>query len=108
MDTTGGATYADCVLGVEGNYLVASTGWAPAASCIIDMDDGSLVRMWTDASPQIHSATYGKSTWPAVYGDTYWVIHTIWNGYVAWEVDLGGAHPGVEPASIGRIKAVYR
>jgi hypothetical protein len=108
MDGTGGATFADCALGRDGKYLVASKAWGTGASCIINMNDGSLVRMWSDAPLRITGAAYGKSSRPAIYGYEYWVIHEELNVYTAREVDLAAGHPAVVPASIGRIKAVYR
>lgn len=108
MDGTGGATFADRALGRDGKYLVASIPWGTGVSCIIDMTNGSLVRMWSDAPLRITGAAYGKSSQPAVYGYVYWVIHEERDIYTAREVDLEASRPAVVPASIGKVKAIYR
>ena len=107
METTGAATFANRVLKKDGSYLVASQRDRAGTSCVINMANGSLVTTWYEPRLELKSATFGRSSRPAAYGDVYWVIQRNYLEYLAMEVDLGGDHPAVAPSSIGKIKAVY-
>ncbi len=109
MSETGGTAFAHRVKGEGGNYLVA-TNWADnQPSCVINVDNGSLVATWNLPPRYYTGAVYGDSSKPATYGAALWVSRLYFGSRWVCEVDLGarGGQP-VVPASVGKIKAIYR
>ena len=116
MHAIGGAAFAHVARGVAGNYLVASSYARGEPSCLIDMEGGALLATWTmPALPNglSYGAAYGDSSQPPTYGAAYWVNWSDgsepYPRWYAFEVDIGarGGQP-VVPASLGKVKAIYR
>lgn len=114
MAGTGGAAYSNIANYAAGDYLVASTYyWTPyCPSCIIDIDTGSLVATW-DLPPlypisiRASGAVCGPA-YPPKYGAAYWVGCFTMDGTKMFQVDIGGRSSAVTPASVGKVKAIYR
>lgn len=90
--------------GHEGEYIIVEAGYPNFA--YVYTGAGSFVTSF----PVIHS---GKDTvcgpgYPSSYGTTYWrFIKTAPNYGWCYQIDLG-ATSAITPASVGRIKALYR
>ncbi len=104
-----GIAFAHNVNAASGRYLVA----APRPSfnyCVIDMDTGSLVATWPKTFPSYFGAVYGDGSSPS-FGATLWECSYFESTEVTWiyQTDLNArGATNVLPASIGKIKAIYR
>ena len=45
---------------------------------------------------------------PASWGITYWCNVRLGLEYYAYQFDIGGTEPAVAPASLGRVKALFK
>jgi hypothetical protein len=108
----GTLAFAHCAGGASGRYLVACPYWGYERSCIVDINTGSLVATWrlpyTYGDVAVGLA-YGDAS-PPSYGATCWVNWSVMG--IGWwalqiDVDARGATT-VLPASVGKIKAIYR
>lgn len=94
----------DRFAGAPGEYLIAYGGVDP---CGVYDPGGSLVATFNhEAGHSLYGGTAGPG-YPASYGTTLWAVAN----YVDWvyQIDLGnGIIPTVEPASLGKVKALFR
>lgn len=108
MYTNAASAFSRSALKRRGRFLIASSASVGQPSCIIDMDTGSLLATWYMGD---HSRAYGSvvgDAYPPSFGAAYWVNWAD-GGFWATQVDIdarGAAN--VLPASIGKIKAIYR
>jgi len=57
------------------------------------------------------AGTYGSTIargYPRSYHRSYWCVQTVGSERWAYQVDINGTAPAVAPASLGRVKALYR
>jgi hypothetical protein len=97
MTSTGGLAYAAAANGLPGTYLVASA-------------NGSLVATFREPFVACYGAVVGDSSRPATYGAAYWICESVSGGELyAVEIDIRGRNEtSVLPASLGKVKAIYR
>ncbi len=100
-----GCGYSPYACGAEGRYLVATAFESYEPSCIIDIGTGSLLATWALGASE--GAVCGPA-YPRTYGEAYWIIKIMTGSFYALQVDIGGRYVGVAPASVGKIKALYR
>jgi hypothetical protein len=110
MTSTGAAAFSDIAGGRSGSYLVASSRSNGQPSCVLDVaGPGSLVA--TFAMPPFFAAggCCGRSSKLQKYGTTYWTAWIVSNAVWCYEVDVDGIlAAAVTPASLGKVKAIYR
>ena len=108
MGFLGGVGYAKSALGESGRYLVCVSYGSHEPGCIIDMANGGCVSTFTTWLRNGQGLTVGPG-YPASYGETAWMCWYDFGGAykMALQVDLE-ALISVTPASVGRIKALYR
>jgi hypothetical protein len=108
MWACGGVGFAKSALGKSGRYLVCTSygSWEPG--CIINLDNGSCVSTFATWRTNSQGLTVGPGA-PSSYGETAWMCWYNFGGAykMALQVDLEGII-AVTPASIGKIKAIYR
>jgi hypothetical protein len=95
----------------EGRYLVAGVAYMGTDNrhFLINMDTGSFITSWSLPLSVGTGAVCGHSTQPSVYGLAYWVQLEDYLYEWAYEVDLDArGATSVLPASLGKIKAIYR
>jgi hypothetical protein len=102
-----GLAYTNAVAGVGGRYLVCGPSYEGTIGCYIDLATNSV--MGTFALNCRGSATVAPG-YPPSYGPTLWIEGyrqgELWHCY---QIDLGNSGVvNITPASLGRIKAVYR
>jgi hypothetical protein len=100
-----GCAYSPYAKDAQGRYLVATGMLGSEPSCIIDIDTGSLVATWPLGFAE---GAVGGVAQPRSYGHSYWVLKIVNDSFWALQVDIGGRYVGVAPASVGKIKALYR
>ena len=107
MPYCGGATYAQHGNESEGPYFVASPETSGRPCCITTFPGGSLVRTWTIPSGRVSHLAYGDSSQPSTYGAAIWaILNNPWM-VIEFDIDARGAS-SVVPASVGKVKAIYR
>ncbi len=109
MTSTGAVAYSRWANGRSGSYLIASSRSQAEPSCILNISgSGSLVATFT--MPPIAAA--GGCCGPASvssFGTTYWVNWGTSSDIVFYEVDIVGRNTTtLMPASLGKVKAIYR
>jgi hypothetical protein len=108
MGFLGGVGFARSALGESGRYLVCVSygSWEPGS--IIDMADGSCVSTFTTWQQNGQGLTVGPGH-PGSFGETAWMCWYNFGGAykMALQVDVE-ALISVTPASVGKIKALYR
>ena len=105
----GGAGYSRRFGGAAGSYVIVDL-WSRAVTFAITHPGGSFVTAWHSPA---YASGFGSSCGPGApssYGPTFWAIYERPNERNGWlyQIDIGGAIPAVEPASLGKIKAIYR
>ena len=110
MTSTVAAAFAHRALGKSGDYLVATS--EGTTSCVLDLRSGSCLGSW-DVAAICGGSDYGDSSKAGTYGAAYWVNLSRGGGTETeqwvYEFDIGAAvNPAVVPASVGKIKAIYR
>lgn len=102
--------YASFAVNREGHYLLASSAMYSQPNVIIDIPSGSLVASWImPVYNGAAGAVCGASSKPGTYRAAYWVNWNSRNTWYAFEFDIGAAvNPAVVPASVGKVKAIYR
>jgi len=105
----GGAGYSRRVAGAAGSYIIVDL-WSRAVTFALTHPAGSFVTAWHSPAD---AAGFGSSCGPGApgsYGPTFWAIYERPNERNGWlyQIDIGGAIPAVEPASLGKIKTIYR
>jgi hypothetical protein len=100
----GGIGYLSRFANSPGSYFVV-TGKESGAGAIMTLPGGSFVATFTAAVPNSHGAHAGRSSDPDNHGAVLWVN----DGDYIYELDMGnGPGNAVEPASVGRVKALFR
>jgi hypothetical protein len=109
MTYCGGAAYAEKGNNGSGPYFVACSWLGGEPMCMTTFSGGSLVRTWTPPPENGNGLAYGKSSLPGTYGDAVWAAWFTGSAQYAYEFDIAArSKPAVEPASIGKIKSLYR
>ena len=96
----------------DGRYLVTSPFPGGKPHYLFDMVDGSLLASWRMPSSFFEYSTdvaYGNAS-PTTYGGAAWIIRMYVGGvYWVYQLDIHArGATNVLPASIGKIKAIYR
>lgn len=92
-----------------GRYLFVATFHA-GSHFVFNMEDGSLLASW----PKIPILGYGQSygdAYPRSYGGALWSHGYVYEGDAHWayQIDINARCGGaVLPASLGKVKALYR
>jgi hypothetical protein len=96
----------DRFAGAAGEYLIAYGGSDP---CGVYDPAGSLVASFDhEAGRSLYGGTAGPG-YPASYGTTLWAMATYATYGVIYQIDLGNWNPSaVAPASLGKVKALFR
>jgi hypothetical protein len=101
--------YASFAANSEGHYLIASSALYSQPNIIIDIVSGSLVASWLAPTYNgAYGAVCGASSRPGTYRGAYWVNWNAERLWHAYEFDIGAPVTSVLPASVGKIKAIYR
>jgi hypothetical protein len=109
MTYCGGAAYAARGNNAAGPYVVACSWLAREPMCMTTFPTGSLVQSWTPPAENGNGLVYGKSSQPGAYGNAVWAAWFTGASLDAFEFDIGArGGPAVAPASLGRIKSLYR
>ncbi|NIT36994.1 MAG: hypothetical protein GTN49_10945 [candidate division Zixibacteria bacterium] len=90
---------------VAGEYLITFGGYG---TCGVYDPGGSLVATFDQKAGWIYGGTAGPA-YPAFYGTTLWAL--AMQGHrdnVVYQIDLGNWTEAVAPASLGRVKALFR
>jgi hypothetical protein len=104
-----GAAYAQHGNKSEGPYFVASSGESGRPCCMTTFPGGSLVSTWIVPTMSIWHLSYGDSSNPGTYGAAIWAIHTSPTTHAVLEIDIDArGASSVVPASLGKVKAIYR
>ena len=104
--TLGGLAASGLYNGKEGQYLVVGRSGTGGYSFVYT-GAGSLV----DSFVVPGAGTYGSVIAPGAFMDsaqTYWCVQTVGSYRWAYQVDVGATAPAVMPASVGKVKALYR
>lgn len=107
----GGIAISRYACRTEGRYLIAYKAYMGTVNrnFLFNMDTGSCVASWSLPLSVEKGAICGPSLQPAVYGEVHWVQLEDDIFEWAYEVDIeGNVAANVLPASIGKIKAIYR
>lgn len=109
LTSTGGFTVANAFENKSGCYLVGSPWASGQPSIAVSYPAGSLLQTWTNPPGNANGACYGDA-FPSSYGGAYWVNWYTGTQLVALQVDLGNTSSfvSVHPASLGKLKALYR
>jgi hypothetical protein len=103
----GGAEFARRGNRGEGPYFVGSSDTAGRPCGMTTFPGGSLVSTWVFADVQVQHLAYGDSSQPGTYGAAIWAITHGPDMVVEFDIDARNAST-VMPASVGKIKAIYR
>jgi hypothetical protein len=102
-----GATYAQYGNNAKGPYFVASAGATTRPYCMTTFPGGALVATWTLPNQYLSHLSYGDSSNPSLYGAAIWGVAS--SPYDVWEIDIDARNASaVLPASVGKIRAIYR
>ena len=106
-----GIAFSRYACNTEGRYLAAGLAYMGTDNrhYLINMDTGSLITSWSLPLSVGAGVVCGHSTQPSVYGLAYWVQLEDYLYDWAYEVDIDArGATNVLPASVGKIKAIYR
>jgi len=108
MSSMGGCGYATVADGAPGRFMVADAFTSNNPMCIINMATGSLVKTWSTWASNGQGVVVGPGL-PSSWGQTAWATWYNFSGTykMGLQIDIGGA-TAVAPASIGKVKAIYR
>jgi hypothetical protein len=95
----------DRFAGVAGEYLITYGG----STCGVYEPAGSLVATFNSEAGSLYGGAAGPG-YPASYGTTLWAL---WmrppRDFVVYQIDLGnGSPPAITPASLGKVKTLFR
>jgi hypothetical protein len=101
--------FAQCANSTPGRYLVATS--TDNIQCLIDLRAGTVIAKWRfPGYPAYYGASVYGDAYPSSFGAACWQYGTSYD-YSNWiyQIDIDARGAGsVLPASIGKIKAVYR
>jgi len=109
---TQGLAYTTKANGRDGNYLVATRRSVvpPISAYILDLNQsGSIAASFWQPGKEYYSASVGNSSKPLQYGAILWT--GSYEGATTWITETGIGAEGTSlltPASLGRVKAIYR
>jgi hypothetical protein len=112
----GGSTFTKSFNNAGGRYLFVAGGLGGRdLYCAFNMDDGSLVASFSrpESSFTRRGQEYGDA-YPARYGGAIWChfsrfVSPSYHDHWAYQVDIDArGATNVVPASVGKIKAIYR
>jgi len=110
MDYLQGIAVSRYACNAAGRYLIAHDAYyGRNKHVIINMESGSFITSWSLPLSRGTGAVCGHSTQASRYGVAHWV--QLEDGFYDWafEVDIDGhAAASVVPASLGKVKAIYR
>jgi hypothetical protein len=106
-----GIAFGEHACNNSGSYLIARgiNGASQPRTMIFNISSGSLIASWSLDRGYTKGMVYGPSSQPAVYGGALWL--NLDDGLWSWayQVDIDARNATtVLPASVGRIKAIYR
>jgi len=97
---------ADRWAGVDNEYVITQYG---NSSFAVYTPGGSLVTIFPNGSPGVYGIAVDPG-YPSSYGPTLWGID-YYSGY-CYQIDLGNGdgtdQTNVTPASLGKVKALFR
>ena len=109
MTYCGGAAFARRGNEAAGPYFVGASWSAGEPMCMTTFPGGLLVATWTPPAHNANGLVYGDSSNKAAYGAAVWAGWYAADGVYAMEFDVGArGGAAVAPASLGRVKALYR
>jgi hypothetical protein len=110
MTTCGGATIANAGNNTTGSpYFVACSWSIGQPMCMTTYPAGSLVRTWAMPDANGNGLCYGDSSSPSAYGAAVWADWYTGSALYAYEIDIGArGGSNVKPASLGKLKSLYR
>lgn len=97
---------ARTLLGRGGEYVIVGYEIRDEPTRIFT-SDGSLVMFFTMAGYYNWGAVSGPAD-PQRFGITYWCNRRVGNDVYAYQVDINGTAPAVSPASLGKVKALFK
>jgi hypothetical protein len=106
----GGISLSHRAVDRGGRFLTVGAFKAGEPCAILDLSTGKIAAQWRNPEMEYYAACYGDSSKPRKFGAAMWFGGERPNDSVwVYEVDIearGGR--AVLPASVGKIKAVYR
>jgi len=102
----GGLAAAPVYDGKNGEYVIIGRSGAGGYSYVYT-GGGSLVDSFVVPGSGTYASVVGRAE-PKESQRAYWCIQRIGTGRWAYQVDVGGTAPAVAPASMGKVKAIYR
>ncbi len=104
--TIGGLAATPAYDGRNGQYIIVGREGAGGYSYAYT-GGGSLVDSFVVPGSGTHGSVVGRAA-PMNLARTYWCNQNVAGARWAYQVDVGGTGIGVAPASIGKIKTLYR
>lgn len=103
-----GIGYTNIANSATGSYMVAGEAATTDRHAIINIANGSLVRSWSSGRGGVTNGADCGTGAPTSHGTTYWVNCYVGGSLYAFQWDIDGSASSVEPASLGKVKALYR
>ncbi len=104
--TIGGLAATPACEGHNGQYVIVGREGAGGYTYVYT-GGGSLVDSFVVPGSGTHGSVVGRAD-PTKFARAYWCNQNIAGERWAYQVDVGGTGIGVAPASIGKIKTLYR
>jgi hypothetical protein len=92
--------------GKDGEYVVIGRSGAGGYSYVYT-GAGSLVDSFVVPGSGTYGSVVGRAE-PRTLQRSYWCVQQIGTSRWAHQVEIGGTAPAVVPASMGKVKAIYR
>jgi hypothetical protein len=110
ITVAGGAALANAGNNTTGTpYFVACSWSAGEPMLMTTYPGGSLVRTWSMPNSNGNGICYGDSSNPSTYGASIWANWYTGSGLYAFEIDINARNASnVTPASLGKVKSLYR
>ncbi|UCH77327.1 MAG: hypothetical protein JSU81_06185 [Candidatus Coatesbacteria bacterium] len=102
----GGLASSPAYDGKGGGYVVAGRSGAGGYTYVY-RGTGSLVDSFVVPGVGTYGSTVARG-YPRSYHRSYWCVQQISGGRWAFQVDINGTAPAVLPASLGKVRALYR
>lgn len=108
--SAGASTFSRCFNNASGRYLFMVSG-RDDLHYVFNMNDGSLLASWGAVTEYCYGQSYGDA-YPRSYGGALWYHGYIWqenDAHWAYQIDVDARGAAlVLPASLGKVKAIYR
>ncbi len=92
--------------GLDGEYVVIGRTGGPSITYVYNAT-GALIYNFVLPGNGTEGSVCGRGE-PKEFGRTYWANLYTGAAYWAYQVDIGGTGIDVAPASLGKVKALYR